>query len=214
MQRHHLYTLALLACSLPMAACGNTPEDDAVAHAERTEVLGIEIAKVEREVRKELATNNIDFGGDHHGRDGDHDSDAEITPAGDLLVDGKPVEVDAAERAMLLAYREQIGDLAVAGAKIGLQGAKLATAAMGEAVRGALSGNTDDMEARIEAEAEKIRAQVDTLCDGMAPLLATQQALAASIPELVPYATMTQADVDQCYDDSESDHVSMDFDTE
>ena len=143
------------------------------------------------------------------GSDGTNSSDAEITPDGDLLIDGKPVEVDANEREMLLAYRQQITDVALAGAKIGVQGAELATTAMGEAFRGILSGNTEEMEARIEAEAAKIEAQVVVLCDRLQPLLETQQALAASIPELEPYATMSKDDVDQCYDEHEEARVEL-----
>ena len=215
MKRHHLSTLVLLAGSLPLAACGNTPGDEAARDAERAvAVLGVELTEVEREVREELATGNIDFGGNHHtGDDRSNDSDAEITPEGDLLIDGKPIAVDARERELLLDYRERITEVALAGTRIGMQGAELATTAMGEAFRGVFSDNTDDMEAKIEAEAAKIQEQVIVLCDNLAPLLETQQALAASIPELAPYATMTQEDVDQCYDDSEDNHVSMDFDT-
>ena len=217
MKRHQLSTLLLAGC-LPLAACGGTPADDVAREAERAEkavsVLGIEMEEIEREVREGLATENIDFGGDHHlGTDEKSTSDAEITPEGDLLIDGKPIAVDARERELLLDYRGRITEVALAGTRIGMQGAELATTAMGEAFRGVFSDNTDDMEAKIEAEAAKIQEQVIVLCDNLAPLLETQQALAASIPELAPYATMTQEDVDQCYDDSEDNHVSMDFDT-
>lgn len=213
MKRHKLSVLALLAGCLPLGACGNPPaEATAAREAERAgALLGVEMAEVEREVREELATGNIDFGGGHHlgGDDTTNDADAEITPEGGLLIAGKPVEVDAAERAMLLAYRKQVTDVALAGARIGLQGADLATTAMGEAFRGILSGDTEGMEARIEAEAAKIEAQVVVLCDRLQPLLETQQALAASIPELEPYATMSQDDVDQCYDEHEEARVDL-----
>lgn len=211
MQRHHLSILVLLAGSLPLAACGNTADDDDAARdAERAvSVLGVEMVEVERKIREELATGNIDFGDGHHtdGDAGNNETDAEITPEGDLLIGGEPVEVDAEERAMLLAYRQQVTDVALAGANIGMQGADLATKAMGEAFRGILSGNTGEMEAKIEAEAAKIQAQVVVLCDRLAPLLETQQALAASIPELRPYATMDQDDVDECYDEHEETRV-------
>lgn len=205
MKRIRFPALVLLAACLPsFAACSDRSADGAAREAERagqdgpaatTKVLGIEIEKVTREVREELATGNIDFGS----RDGgDGDSDAEITPEGELLIAGKPVEVDAAERELLLEYRRNVTEVAMAGARIGLQGADLATAAMGEAFRGALGGDTEGMEARIEAEAEKIKAEAVKLCDHLQPLYDTQQALAASIPELGPYASMTQDDIDEC----------------
>ena len=213
MKRQQFTPLLLLACCLPLAACGGTPADDAAREAEEQagSVLGIEMAEIEREVREGLATENIDFGGDHHlGTDEKSTSDAEITPEGDLLVDGKRIEVDAEERALLLAYRKQISEVALAGARIGVQGAALAKTAMGEAFRGVLSGNTDDIEAKIEAEADKIRVQASELCAHLGPLLETQDALAASIPELQPYATMDQGDIDQCVEDAAEGHVAVD----
>ena len=210
MKRQQFTPLLLLACCLPLAACGGTPADDAAREAEEQagSVLGIEMAEIEREVRESLATENIDFGGEQHfGGDGNDTADAEITPEGDLLIDGKRIEVDAEERALLLAYRQQISEVALAGARIGVQGAALAKTAMGEAFRGVLSGNTDDIEAKIEAEADKIRVQAGELCGHLVPLLETQDALAASIPELEPYATMDQGDIDECVEDASEGRV-------
>lgn len=209
MKRLKLSTLVLLAACVPaFAGCADSGQGNAAREAERagasadadeaTTVMGIDIEEVTREVRDELATGNIDFGG-KRGHGNDHtDSDAEITPEGDLLIAGKPVEVDAAQRALLLEYRRHVTEVAMAGARIGLQGADLATSAMGEAFRGVLGGDTEGMDARIEAEAEKIKVEALKLCDHLQPMYETQQAIAASIPELAPYATMTQDDVDEC----------------
>ena len=209
MKRTTLPVLVLLAGCLPsLAACGGdrTP-GDAAREAERagqadadgsTRVLGIEIEKVTREVREELATSNIDFGGKRADGNRRTDSDAEITPEGDLLIAGEPVAVDAAQRELLLEYRRNVTEVAMAGARIGLQGADLATAAMGEAFRGVMGGDTEGMDARIEAEAEKIKAEARKLCDHLEPLYESQHAIAASIPELAPYATMTRDDIVEC----------------
>lgn len=54
------------------------------------------------------------------------------------------------------------------------------------------------MEARIEAEARKLEAQTQQLCDQLPHLLETQQALAAAVPEFAPYARMTVDDIKDC----------------
>lgn len=202
MKRLQLPTLVLLAACLPaFAGCSDRASNDAAREAERAgtedtkSLLGIDIEEVTSEIRHEMATGNISFGSR---RDGEPESDAEITPEGDLLIAGEPVEVDAAERELLLEYRRNVTEVAMAGARIGLQGADLATSAMGDAFRGVLGGDTANMEARIEAEAEKIKVEALKLCEQLQPMLETQEALVGSIPELAPYARMTQADVDEC----------------
>ena len=65
------------------------------------------------------------------------------------------------------------------------------------------------MERRVEAEAEKIKQEARVICTQLPAMLETQQALAASLPAFKPYATMTQADIDECLDDlDENDTAS------
>src|SRR5690606_26569902 len=141
-----------------MAEAGRAVEE---ARAEMSTVAG--------KVRREMDLGDIRFGGNHDSGLGD-DEGAKITPGGGLLIDGEPVEVSAAERELLLAYREQIADIGVAGARVGLRGATLAIKAMGAAFRGALSGNTEEMERSIEAEAAKIEVEAMKICDALGPL--------------------------------------------
>ncbi len=72
---------------------------------------------------------------------------------------------------------------------------------MKEAAKAALSGDAADVEARIEAEAESIRAAANTLCGQLPALYAAQQELAAALPEFAPYATMEQKDYTDCHDE-------------
>jgi hypothetical protein len=102
---------------------------------------------------------------------------------------------------MLLQYRGQIIAIADAGMTLGSKGAELAGKAIGESLGALFSGNTDEIEKRVEAEAGKIEAEAKLLCRQLPPMLATQQKLAASLPQFKPYATMTQDDVDDCADD-------------
>lgn len=189
------FVLALLLVGIPsLGACSNqTATDPAESRIETSVVESMK--EVRRDVRKHVKEGNIKLSASDESL-----PRGEITPAGDLLVGGNKVEVDANQRALLMQYREQVADIAGAGAEIGLQGAELATRAMGEAFRSAFSGDTAGMEKRIEAEAEKIEAQALLLCDRMPAMLATQQALSEALPEFRPYATMDADDISDCRD--------------
>lgn len=161
--------------------------------------------------RKEMAESNISVGGTGAGgldingfRIGGASSrtstlpKAEISPAGDFLVDGKPVEIDAAQRELLLAHRASIVAIAEAGIAIGVQGAQLGAEAAKGAITSLMSGKSAEFEARMQAEGEKMEAEAAKLCDRLPALLASQQALAAALPAFQPYATMDASDVDDC----------------
>ena len=126
------FVLALLLVCIPaLGACSNpTTTDPATSRIEASVVDSMKEAR--RDVRKHVNERNIQLSADD-----DSLPRAEITPAGDLLVGGKKVAIDASQRALLMQYRGQVADIAGAGAEIGLQGAELATKAMGEAFRSA-----------------------------------------------------------------------------
>ena len=161
--------------------------------------------------RRDMAENNISVGGSGAGglningfRFGGDDSrtsslpKAEISPAGDFLVGGTTVEIDAAQRELLLAHRANIVAIAEAGIAIGMQGAQLGAEAAKGAITSLLSGKSAEFEARMEAEGDKMAAEAAKLCDHLPALLASQQALAAALPAFQPYATMDASDVDEC----------------
>ena len=191
---------ALLA--LGLSACGQKPApatDGAVAAtgdtAAATTKLGQKVREATNKAREEMATSNI--------RVSEGSSTlpkAEITPQGDLLIGGKQVTIDDKQRALLLQHRANVMALALAGMEIGVQGADLGMRAASEAIKGIFSGNTDQIEQRVNAEAKKLEERATQICDQLPALLATQQQLAAAIPEFKPYATMDQSDIDECRD--------------
>jgi len=141
--------------------------------------------------RKEITQGNISISNGKSPK-------AEISPQGDLLIDGKAVAVDARQRALLLDYRKQVESLASAGMEIGVAGANLGVKAAGEAIKGMFSGDTQGIEARVNEEAKKIEDQAQQLCGLLPGMMARQQALAAALPAFQPYATMDQSDIDDC----------------
>jgi hypothetical protein len=188
--------LASLLVVVPLLAACNANERAAEAEVAKVEksVISDAIHDAIAEAKKEIDHGNISLSDDGKPK-------AEITPQGDLLIAGKKVAVTAAQRAVLADYRAQVEGVAEAGMEIGAQGADLATKAVGEALRGVFTGNTDQVEQRVEAEAEKIKASARKLCDRLPALLAAQQKAAATVPEFAPYATMDQKDVDECMED-------------
>jgi hypothetical protein len=217
----------VIAAILPLlGACdhGGAPQPDSSANASKPApdtAIGRSVEKAMDQARAKLATENIDLttfnvSGNNKGivvTTDDNTSDtrakAEITPQGDLLIEGRKVDTNAEQHALLLQYRKQVEGIASAGMDIGVQGADLGVKAASEAIKGIFSGNSGDVEQRVEAEADKIRLSARKLCDQLPAMLETQTALAAAMPEFKPYATMEQDDIDDCYDDDDLDAAQV-----
>ena len=180
---------ALLLC-LPLAACGGQPSSSTATETADT-TLGKKVREATDEARRKLATENISVSRNNGVK-------AEITPAGDLLIGGKAVAIDDAQRKLLLEYRTQIVRVAEAGIDVGVQGANLGMRAAGEAIKGIFSGDTDKIEERVNAEAKRLEESALKICEQMPAMLATQQQLATAVPEFKPYATMNQDDIEEC----------------
>lgn len=225
MNKTTLATALLLACSLPLlGACqrsATAPAADTAATAPDAgpqTMIGQAVDKGMRKAREELERGNLGLNGgikvrvNTHGgsvfsRGEDHGLPrAEITPQGDLLIEGKPVAIDAGQRAMLLDYRQQVIGIAEAGMVLGTQGADLAGKALAEGVSSIFQGGSrDDFERHMEAEGKKIEAQASLLCNRLPAMLDAQDKLAASLPAFKPYARMTQDDIDHCMDHDDAD---------
>ena len=213
--------LSLTACSEPPAppAPPAPPSPPVAANESPKNFIGRHVDKALAEARKELATQNISIsdgfninvnGHEIHNK-GENLPKAEITPQGDLLIEGRTVSVTPAQRQELLAYRGRIIGIAEAGMAIGGKGADLAGEALGGVV-GAIFGGKEGEQAfeqRMEAEGKKIEGEAMKLCALLPALLSSQQALAASLPEFKPYARMTQSDIDDCGKDVKGKGVAV-----
>lgn len=184
----------LLSLSL-LAACNKNDNDKSVNKEESVEVsISQNLDKATEEARNEIINGNISLG-DADGKA----KKAEITPKGDLLIDGKPVSITAEQRALLVTHRQLLANIAINGMEIGMQAAKLATTAAGEAIKSIFTGDTDQVEKKVEGETNKIEASATALCEQLPLLMESQKTLADSLPEFKPYATMTAKDIDDCH---------------
>ena len=217
----HTHRFALVACLaiVPlMTACNRdaaTPAANPTGTGPST-ALGRTVDTALREAREKIATENISVGGNadiHIGgaeinsrepvdANGNPLPEAEISPAGDLLIAGRNVDITPAQRELLLDYRGHVVSLIEAGMAIGVKGADLGMHAAGEALKSVFTGETSDLEQRIEAEAAKLEGEAMRLCDLLPAMLQTQQQLGESVPEFSPYATMTANDIEDCRSDA------------
>ncbi|HSR64677.1 MAG TPA: hypothetical protein VLM17_03605 [Xanthomonadaceae bacterium] len=194
MSRKHI--AFLFAALLPFAShAGPRPEAGRDLDESRRELR----AGMAQE-RARLDNGNLSLGDGPHFGKGDGDRVAkrktlpkgEITPGGDLLIDGKAVAIDAGQRRQLLDYRAQVIALAKAGIDAGERAGLLAIDAtdvsLFRLIAGGLSGS---LERRVQATVQQeIQPAVLQICRRLPQLRASQQALAASVPEFRPYATL------------------------
>jgi hypothetical protein len=198
--------IALLGSMSILPACGAKQAPEPTAKQEEKSVITKAVTEAITEARQEIHEGNITISEREPNL-----PKAEITPKGDLLVAGKAVTIDADQRALLMDYRAHVIGVAESGMEIGVQGADLATKAMGEAFKGIFSGKSEqEIEKTVEAEAAKIKMSAAKLCGRLPAMMASQQRLAAALPEFKPYATMTQEDIDDCFKDSKEETASMD----
>lgn len=210
MNRKHIAAL-LIALSPLVAQAG----------AVRTEVAK-DLDDARQEVRTEMAqerakldSENLSLGDTlHFGKESKDKATkrrdvpkGEITPGGDLLIEGKAIALDARQRRQLLDYRAQVIDIARTGIDAGERAAMLAIEAtdvsLFRLIVGGLSGS---LERRVEATVQReIQPMVLQICHRLPQLRDSQQALAASVPEFRPYATLEGDDVEDCERDIRKD---------
>lgn len=205
-----LASLAACQAKAPSAnAPGGTPAAQATANAEPETMLGRTVASAIDKARHELETGNIDLGNGPHidlGNNGRHfrigqasnGTKAQLTPQGDLIIEGRTVPVTPEQRALLLDYRRQIIAVAESGMAIGVKGADLAGKAVLETFSGLMHGDADAAGKRIDAEGKRLQADAKQICTQLPSMLAAQQRVAAAVPEFKPYANMTHEDIDDC----------------
>lgn len=204
--------LALLAaCNRPAPPADPAAADP--AHGPQT-ALGRTVDRAMAKAREELAASNLDLNNTVQVRSGgvfignssdDTRPKGEITPQGDFLIDGAPVAINDAQRRLLLDYRGHVLAVAETGMALGVRGADLGMKAAGEAIRGIFSGNPDQIEQKIKAEAEQIKTESKRICTQLQGVYDGQQALKASLPAFAPYANLTEASVRKCADKTEQD---------
>lgn len=222
MHTKRILPVVALSLLLPLAAQAQPPRpaDTGITAEVRRELDG-----ARKEVRAELAKakrdldtgdlqlqDNLQFGKQNKAkhREGEPVA-AVITPQGDLLIDGKPQQIDASQRRQLLAYRGLVVEVAKAGIDIGQKSAEAALDVVDRSwVTLLFTAMTGSLERNVE---RTVREQVEPGVRGICRLLPrvrdSQQRLAASLPQFRPYATLEREDVTDCEDTVRREFASL-----
>ena len=194
---------ALVLAISPLAAQASVHQEVASDFNQARQEVRAEMAQE----RARLDRENLSLDGLHFGIEDEREAGkrkpqpkGEITPKGDLLVDGKAVAIDATQRRRLLDYRAQVIGIAKTGIDAGEQAAMVAIDLTNVSLfRLIVGGMTGSLERRVEASVKRdIAPAVLQICRQLPRLRDSQQALAASVPEFRPYATLEQDDIDGC----------------
>jgi hypothetical protein len=129
-----------------------------------------------------------------------HQDDAVISATGDLNIGAGNVPVNAAQRDLLKRYYSTAVSLRDHGIATGKAGIAVAGKALGSVASGLASGNTDKIDSEVNASAAKVEAQASLVCQDVAELRTTQDALASQLPVFAPYARIKSHDAEDCQD--------------
>lgn len=155
------------------------------------------------DVRIAAYTDNehIEFSGDDIVITADDQSQARITPVGDLRIAGKPVSLNATQRTLLVQYADGIHGIAHQGMRIGSEGARMAVDILGDVFGALMDGDSaHEIDAKAEAHAAGIKATVRVLCDDLRSVQGVQTRLVGALTNFQPYAVITDDSVGKCYD--------------
>ena len=222
MHTKRILSVAALSLLLPLAAQAQPPRS---ADTGITAEIRRELGDARREVRAELAKakqdldtgdlqlqDSLQFGKQAKAkRTAAEKAAAAITPQGDLLIDGKPQEIDAGQRRQLLAYRGLVVEIAKVGIDIGQKSADAALDAVdGSWVTLMFGAMTGSLERRIERTVrEQVEPGVRGICRMLPRVMDSQQRLAASLPQFRPYATLERDDVADCENNVRREFASL-----
>ena len=210
-----IITLAASLLSLPARA--TPPANRGIGDDIRGELAQArhEVRRDLAQSRRELETGNLSLGdGLQFGDKRKHAKlpRAEISPAGDFLIEGKAQDITATQRRQLLAYRGLLVELGKAGIDIGERTAAATLEAVGNmSVAGMMFGAfTGGIERKVERMMqEQVEPGVRGICRRLPRVRASQQQLAASLPAFRPYATLEADGARACERDVRAEFASL-----
>lgn len=125
-------------------------------------------------------------------------ADAYVQRSGGLLIGTRAIPLSTAEHNLARRYYRDTLGIANAGEATGKAGGKLGLSIVGSLFSALWHGDASNVDRTAQAGAARIKARVKALCNELADLERTQDALAAAQPAFAPYRVVGHAEVHQC----------------
>lgn len=137
-----------------------------------------------------------------HGNDVIVDADgrkpARIAPDGSLTIGDQPVALTPAGRTALAGFHDRTLGFVDHAKRLGKGSARFALHTVGSVLRGLLHGDVEQKADEAQRGADRIKQRAAELCAELGAMRSAQQDAAGAVPEFVPYAVISQSDVDDC----------------
>jgi|GEM_PF-891051 len=143
-----------------------------------------------------IADGGIVFRGDRMILRGTGGSEGDLDAAGNLLIDGHAVSVDASQREQLQRYYQGAPAVREHGIATGKAGAAVAIQSLKTAAAHVTGGNGEQADASLDAATSRIDQAVSKICLDLQQVMSAQSRLAASLDAFKPFATLLHADED------------------
>jgi len=123
---------------------------------------------------------------------------ATLDADGELAIDGKPVAVTPAQQALLKDYHVGIRTLVRDAAATGAAGVATGATAIAAVASGLANGDTQAIDAKVNAKAAQVEAAAMRICTDLAALRNQQEVIARQLPAFAPYATIGADEASGC----------------
>lgn len=135
------------------------------------------------------------------------DSEARITPAGDLSIRDKRVAVTAGQRQLLRQYSQGIVEIEHKGMEIGRQAVAMVGGMVGTLVTDLLTDDDGDkkLDADMNRKAEPLDQAATEICKDVKAQKLLQDEIAVEIPAFKPYAVIHKDTDEDCHTDHHED---------
>jgi len=127
---------------------------------------------------------------------------ASVQSDGNLVIGGRAVTQNAADRALARRYYQDVLAVTAAGKASGEAGAELGGAIVGSIFSALWNDDSSIIKRTANSGAAGLKAHVEALCAGLQALETAQDALAARQPAFTPYRIVSHKAVTGCLKDS------------